>query len=73
MIQALHLFQKIYESVQSKKQKYLGKITSRYSENYELAFKEKPSALQIKRFRQDHILKVGITWFIIITTLFFLL
>lgn len=72
MIQALHLFQKIYESVQSKKQKYLERITSRYSENYELAFKEQPSALQIKRFRQDHILKVGITWFIVITTIFFL-
>lgn len=72
MKKLIESFGHLYAFVKKQQDKYLQKVTTNFVENYELAFKEQPSTLQIKRFRQDHILKVGLTWFVIGTTVFFL-
>ena len=73
MKKIIRSFSQFYSFVHKQQDKYLTKVTNNFIENYEITFKEEPSSKEIKRFRQDHILKIGLIWFAIGTVLFFFL
>lgn len=73
MKKIIRSFSWFYSFVQKQQDRYLTKVTKNYIDNYEINFKEAPSSKEIKRFRQDHILKIGLSWFVIGTVLFFFL
>jgi len=66
MIKFLSLFEKFYSIVHHLKVNHLTKITDEFIETYETKFKEKPTALQIKKYRKDYVLRIGMIVFLFV-------
>jgi hypothetical protein len=50
---------------------YINRETEKFIESYHLAYNEEPSQLRISKFRKDHVMKIGLVSFGLLTTLFF--